>query len=107
METDLEVTVGEEPGHVRICGELDAATAGIAATALEAAAAGGGDVVVDVSGLTFIDSTGIRLLLLTCGSLEGRGTLVLRSPVAMVQRVIDLTGLEKVPNLRVETMDAP
>jgi anti-anti-sigma factor len=50
-------------------------------------------VVVDLSGLAFIDSTGLRLLLQADARARERGyELVLRPGTAPVQRVFEVTG---------------
>ena len=49
------------------------------------------DVILDLSDLSFIDSSGIRAVLAIA---EGTtGAVVLRGPSASVRRVIDLTGI--------------
>lgn len=53
--------------------------------------------IFDLSSLTFMDSSGIAMLL-RCA--EKTGTLVIRKPTRTVQLVIDATGLAEV--LRVE-----
>ena len=62
---------------------------------------GGGrsHVVIDVAGITFIDSSGINALIRAVRSVEARGgTAVLASPSAVAQRVFAITRLpELVP----------
>lgn len=56
----------------------------------------GNGVVIDVSRLTFMDSTGIRVLqTLTKG--PGATRVVLRSPRRGVQKVLELVGIAKRP----------
>lgn len=85
---------------ISFCGELDLANAGTAKTALEAALGDDGtQVVVDMSELEFIDSTGIALLVAALGRNEGgdRVRFVL-SPAPAVTRVLEVTGLtERLP----------
>jgi anti-anti-sigma factor len=82
-----------------LTGELD--TAGAAAlgefvTAL-GRASGGGEVVIDLSGLTFIDSTGIQALLQAESDLSGGGgRLVLRDPPEAITRLLSICGLAEV-----------
>lgn len=102
----LRVEAAGEHRGVRVIGELDASTAEILAGALREPLRQDGDLLLDVSELSFVDSAGIRLILVTCEALEGRGTVILRSPSGMVRRVIELTGIDKVPNLRVEADSA-
>lgn len=85
-------------GHV-ICltGELDLASAPAVQRELERVeASDAAAIVVDLSGLTFMDSTGVRLLLTASARsrLDAERLLLLRGPVA-VQRVLELTGVER------------
>ncbi len=51
-------------------------------------------IVVDLSGVTFLTSIGIRLLLTTARSVKGRGgKLVLFSPDPNVLRVLEIGGI--------------
>jgi len=85
---------------VALRGELDLANAGTAEAALEACFEdGGGSVVVDMSELEFIDSTGIALLVTTLGRNDGGATVrFVPSSFPSVVRVLELTGLaERLP----------
>jgi len=101
--SDLEVAAVSESFHVtsessddsqRIIasGELDIATVPVLEEAFDAAvASAAARIVVDLGGITFIDSTGLRLLIKmreTCA--EGR--LGIRS-TAIVDRLLQVTGL--------------
>ncbi len=83
--------------RVRLGGELDIATAPRAEEELHQAEedAGSGTVVIDLAGLTFMDSTGLRLLVAADARAHahGRRLAIVRGPEA-VQRVIELTGLD-------------
>lgn len=76
-----------------VSGELDIAGAPVVATMYaEPATAGCRCVVVDVSGLTFIDGAGLRALLAVS---EARGEdfeIRLRSPSRPVMRLLELSG---------------
>jgi len=85
---------------VSLCGELDLANASTAETALEACFHGdGASVVVDMSQLEFIDSTGIALLVTTLGRADqGAAVQFIPSASPAVTRVLELTGLaERLP----------
>ncbi|MGK2948473.1 MAG: STAS domain-containing protein [Acidimicrobiales bacterium] len=95
---DFSTTVVEgDPPVVEVAGEVDLATAGELAAALEPLlATGDGPIVLDVGGVTFIDSSGLAVLAQAAAS--GR-TLVLRRPSKIVVRVIETTGLDQVLTL--------
>src|SRR5579863_432825 len=63
-------------------------------------------VLVDLSELTFIDSTGIKALLSSAKDLEGRGGgLIVFAPMPNVQRVFDIVQLPDVLTI-VSSLDA-
>jgi anti-anti-sigma factor len=80
---------------VTVAGELDPHTAPLLERALDdAASAAKGNVIVDVAGLTFIDSSGLRVVLGARRSLVDQDRhLLLRSPSDTVQRLLDIVGL--------------
>jgi anti-sigma B factor antagonist len=74
------------------CGELDIATVDrVRAEIAEIVAAGFGSVVLDLRGLSFIDSTGLRLIVEQAGRRDL--TLQLIDGPPPVARLFDLTGL--------------
>ncbi|MGH9224377.1 MAG: STAS domain-containing protein [Acidimicrobiales bacterium] len=83
---------------LRLQGELDIATVGALDEAVESLAALGlPTVVVDVSALTFIDSSGLhRLVVLLKRQREHGGEVVLRAPPPQVVRVLEIVGLTRV-----------
>jgi anti-anti-sigma factor len=89
----LELSALEAPRTLRLAGELDLNEADDLSARLAVEGEGRGDLTLDVSQLTFIDSTGLRELLRAAESLAGRGNLVLRSPSPPVRRVLDQMGL--------------
>jgi len=79
-------------------GELDVATVGIAgARFAELLAAGGHDeLTIDLSGLRFVDSSGITLLRAAASHCAARGVALRIVPGApTVQRVFALTGTDR------------
>lgn len=86
-------TRGENSRHLVLGGDLDSFTA----PDLEAAFLGLGptaDVFVELSGVEFIDSSGLRALISAHTALEAQGhRLVLGSPSRVVSRLFDLSGL--------------
>ena len=81
-------------------GELDIATAGLLERELASVAASdAAAIVLDLSGLTFIDSTGLRIVLDftdLCGDQGGRLGVIAGTPA--VDRLLDIVGLrERLP----------
>ena len=93
----LTVTIHTDRDAVlSIAGELDIATAPVLRDALLELLQRDSvpDLVVDTSGLTFVDSTGLSILLMGArrwAASEHR--MVLRAPSAPLRRVIDLAGV--------------
>jgi hypothetical protein len=51
--------------------------------------------VLNLSRVTFLDSTALHILVSTAKALRGKGTLVLEHPSAFVVRLLELTGLNR------------
>ena len=82
-------------------GELDLDTSTILIDRLASLAAEDGDLRLDLSELAFIDSSGIRSLLILSESLGSRGLLVLQSPAEPVLRTLELVGIEQAENIEI------
>jgi len=91
---EMAFTVEAADGVVRPHGELDLATAGVVRAALREQAGAHGRVTLDLAGLRFLDTSGLRLVLETVEASErdGFGFTVLRGP-AEIQRLFDLAGV--------------
>ena len=94
----LTMTSEREGSVHRICliGEFDLATVATVEDELRRVEASDADeIVIDLSGLTFIDSTGLRLMISAdARSRADSNRLVLRRGPASVQRAFQLVGLE-------------
>jgi anti-anti-sigma factor len=93
----LVVEQFEEGERIRCClqGELDLSNAGTAELELEAALSSKRPVLIDLSKLEFLDSTGISLLVAAIGRPDARQLEFLPSETRAVRRVLSLTGLEE------------
>jgi len=88
----VNVETAKEGGALvfRLTGELDIQSASSAQDAVDAALGGGAErAVFDLQGLTFMDSSGIALLL----SVARRLPVEVRNPSAVIRQVIEMTGL--------------
>ena len=85
-----------EPGVVWLDGEEDIATVAILADTLaRAVSVDDADLIVDLSGLTFLSTATIEELIRVRRILSRQNrTLTLRSPSLFVRRVLDLCGLQ-------------
>jgi anti-sigma B factor antagonist len=77
-------------------GEIDMATAEAMAAALEPCIRAGGPVTIDLSNVTFMDSTGIYVLMEAAMALGDRGCLIVHGAHDGVAKVLELTQLEAV-----------
>ena len=80
---------------VRVGGELDVAVAPTLRDHLDLAiAAGSGDVLIDMAGVTFLDSTAVCELVRAHVALCDVGhSLVVADPAPVVTRIFEITGL--------------
>ena len=85
-----------EDGVIRISGDLDAQTSNRLDEVISARLAEDADeIVFDLSELDFLDSSGLRSMVLARGP-QGDVRVVLRSPSTAVARLLDITGLTEV-----------
>lgn len=95
MLLDLGATRDGSRLDLAVAGELDLYTA----PRLEEAVAvetstGASEVVLELSGVTFVDSSGLSAIITLHQQLTASGaTLALRNPSAFVVRLLDLTGV--------------
>lgn len=93
----LEITETDDGFHLE--GELDMATAD-GLTELLQTVEGDDPVVLDFSGVSFMDSSGLRAILEGVG-LPNRGAVVIQHPSAQVRRVLDISIPDGTPGLEV------
>jgi anti-sigma B factor antagonist len=93
LHIDVSPAAEAAPALIVLSGEMDIVSAGSfteTMTELERSSPEG--VVIDVGGLTFIDSSGINALVQAARAVEARGgRAVLAAPGTHVQRVFDIT----------------
>ena len=93
-----DVVVDGDVVRVSVVGELDAASAPRLQRSLDAViGVSAGAVVLDMSGVSFIDSTGLRVLLVLQQRLSAqRRPLTLGDVSVQTRRLLDLSGLSSV-----------
>jgi anti-sigma B factor antagonist len=97
---NVELSVADHGGHavVALCGELDLADApAVASQLMRAVAVRGPSIIVDLTGLTFIDCCGLGILERVRRWTRDRGgDLSLAAPQHRVREVLRVTGLADV-----------
>ncbi len=91
----VEVIVSEGSAVVFVHGEIDLSSASAIRHALSAAQQGCPDVIVDLSGVTFMDSTGINALLRAHSEAPPGGSLRVVGAISAVRRVFDIAGVSQ------------
>ena len=92
----------EETG-VKVVGELDVATAPQLSDVLDEMATQP-ELVLDLTGVTFIDSWGLRSILAIAGARNGAGPVVIR-PSPTVVRLIELSALGDHPGIDMQATE--
>jgi anti-anti-sigma factor len=95
----LEIARMEEPRGLRLVGELDLANVDEFSALLEPQVKGGGEIVLDVSQLRFMGSSGVQVIIRALLDLEDRGRLILDRPGYSLRRLIEVMGLQRFDNL--------
>ncbi len=96
------VLAGADGPVVVLSGEADTTSAPLLREVLaEQLDAGARLVTVDASGLSFLDSVSIRVLVLAARALQARhGRLVLARPQPVVARLLEITGADRLFEVR-------
>ncbi len=91
----VELLDGDLPVVVKLSGELDVATSPRLRACLEWLGSDGSpDVLVDLEGLTFIDSSGISAMVMNCKRIRSQGgTFSVVSCQPDVRRPLQITGV--------------
>jgi anti-sigma B factor antagonist len=98
----LEINPTEDPKGLRLVGDVDLATVDRFRSALAPMLRHGGEVVIDMEEMRFIDSSGVQVIIRACEDLDDRGRLVLTHPRRTVVRMVRVMGLQRFKNLEVQ-----
>jgi anti-anti-sigma factor len=97
---ELRVEPLGDPGEYRLAGELDVSNVEATRARLEASLADHPTLSLDTSGVTFMDSQGLRMLLILAERAHAAGGMVtLVNPGRAVRRLLDLAIPQPVPGL--------
>jgi anti-sigma B factor antagonist len=97
-EYAIEVERGDGKAVVRVTGEFDlAATEAVESTLQSVEEEGNGVIVLDLRGITFLDSTGLRTITSADHRAReaGRELRIVRGP-EQVQKLLYVTGMDKI-----------
>jgi anti-sigma B factor antagonist len=93
--------------HVKVAGEVDMAVADQVGAAVREHRQGAAQLVLDLSNVTFMDSTGIGLLVRLREQGLAEGWLLSTVASAAVWRVVELCGLQDMLDVRLAEMPSP
>jgi anti-anti-sigma factor len=100
LDRDI-VIEGRGPGRLALSGSLTLDTVEAFDDATDPLLVPGADITLDLAGLRYLDSSGIRAITLAARRLQPDGRLVLVSPIARVMKALRLAGLDQAPGFEV------
>jgi anti-sigma B factor antagonist len=89
----------------RLVGELDMAAADVLSQHVEEVLPDGRDVRLDLSELTFIDSSGIHALVTLGKRMSNGGRIVIERPRGQAAKVFAVIGADRLSTLEIRTED--
>jgi anti-anti-sigma factor len=89
-------TAGAERHTLALTGELDLGSANKLEEAVREVCASGAELVIDLRKVTFMDSTGLRVLIVAGTLCEENGHELRIIPGEDIQRILEMTGLDRV-----------
>lgn len=99
-ERSTRLQIERNEATLKVTGEIDAHSAPELHAAL-AEGHDGGDTVVDMAGVDFIDSSGLRVLLEAHAAAEAEGRqLIIAEASLAVKRLVEISGLDSHLNVR-------
>jgi len=95
VELDGRISIDRLPSGWTVAGELDASTAPLLSDAFAELPDTTAQVDIDLAGVTFIDSSGLRVLIALNDRVTSEGgRVVVSSASNTVRRLLEITGLE-------------
>jgi anti-anti-sigma factor len=92
-------------GTVIVTGDLDVLSAPRFETVVAEVMSYCGNVVVDMTGLRFIDTSGLRSIIRVAVGLDGRGLIRLDNVAPNVMEVMRIVGLDAIPGIQLSERD--
>ena len=95
-------------GHalLAVVGEIDLVTAPAFGAAIERGIQQAGKVVLDFTGVTFMDSSGLNVLVTTARQGRDNDVVIIRNAPRSIHRLLSITGLDAVIRIEGEPIDA-
>ena len=90
------------PRGFRLQGEIDLSNAGALSDLLKPEVEAGGDLTIDLSGVAFMDSSAIQVLLKAGRLIEGKGRILLYHPGSLVSNVLKLIKADRLPGIEIQ-----
>ena len=98
----LSIHPTTRPRGLRLVGDLSRGHTSQLAAVLAGEAEPTGDLTLDLSAVSFIDSAGVQAIASAAEERFGRGRLVLASADPWVHKVLLLAGVDKLPNIHLK-----
>jgi anti-anti-sigma factor len=89
-------TVAAQRHTLALTGELDLGSASKLEQAVREVCVSGSELVIDLRKVTFMDSTGLRVLIVAGALCEENGHELRIIPGEDIQRILEMTGLDRV-----------
>ena len=99
--TDFRIERTHDPVGLRLIGEIDMSNEAELNSAMADVRSSGQRMVLDMSELTFIDSSGLHVIVRHAMSMNGEGPLILLKPSEMVVKTLTIVGGFNTPDLEV------
>ena len=101
----IEIRPVADSVTLALAGELDLSSVGTLRACLEQLDTTFGEVAVDLTALSFLDSTGLAVLVTTKQAVDARGgRFVLRNPADNVRRVLEVSGVDQVVDVTTDAV---
>jgi anti-anti-sigma factor len=95
---EISLLVGK---GLRLAGELDLAAAPPLTEALLDFASAEGEVHLDLTEVSFLDSSGLSVILALARSRGDNGSVVLLAPTAAIMRILEIAGIDEHPGIEI------
>ena len=105
LEPNFQALPAKSGLGLRLVGELDMATAAELRAALHRLPRDRGGLMLDLSSLSFMDASGLHVLVEFADTLNGTGPLVLDNAPSNLARLFVLTGLDRNPSIELRRGD--